>query len=493
MFLGIDLGTSELKVLLLSSDGLIVGAARHPLDISRPRPRWSEQDPEDWWRAAHTALSALREKYPDAYARIQAIGLSGQMHGAVLLDANDRPLRPAILWNDMRSVSECDELTARAPRLHEIAGNCAMPGLTAPKLLWIARHEPDHFKKIACVLLPKDYLRLRLTGIKLTDPSDASGTLWLNVARREWSEELLQACNMTHMQVPPIKEGSQPSGLLRSSVASELGLPANVIVAVGGGDTATSALGVGAAEPGDGFLSLGTSGVLSVVTDQFRPSPHLGVHALCHAIPDRWHRTSVVLSAASCVRWLCKLTSVDEATLLGEVARVGADRRANAPLFLPYLSGERTPHNDPYAQGVFFGLVDSSDRATLAYSVLEGVTFAVRDGLDALRADGTLGSTLTLVGGGARSAHWAQLVADTLGIPIRVPSNAQSVAALGAARLGWLAGGGDFSVVIHKPPVYDEFIPDAERRSTLSTRLESFRSLYARLHPLFDARGNNRR
>ncbi|MFM0629800.1 xylulokinase [Paraburkholderia xenovorans] len=485
MFLGIDLGTTELKVLLLAGDGHVVGTARYPLEISRPRYRWSEQDPEDWWLATRTALAALRKNYPDAFARIQAIGLSGQMHGAVLLDANDRPLRPAILWNDMRSVSECAELTTRAPRLHEIAGNCAMPGLTAPKLLWVARHEPEHFRKLACVLLPKDYLRLRLTGIKLTDPSDASGTLWLDVGRREWSDELLHACDMTRMLVPPIEEGSRAAGVVRRSVANKLGLPANVIVATGGGDTATSALGVGAAESGDAFLSLGTSGVLSVVTGQFRPSPHLGVHALCHAIPDRWHRTSVVLSAASCVRWLCKLTSVDEACLLGEVESVSTNLRAKAPLFLPYLSGERTPHNDPYAQGVFFGLVDSTDRATLAYSVLEGVTFALSDGLDALRADGTRETSLSLIGGGARSTFWTQLIADAFGVPVRRPPDTQCIAALGAARLGWLAADGDFSVVVRTPSVTQEFFPDDERHSILLERLASFRALYRQLRPLF--------
>lgn len=485
MFLGIDLGTTELKVLLLGSDGHVVGTARHPLEISRPRLRWSEQDPEDWWRATRIALSALRTDYPDAFGRIQAIGLSGQMHGAVLLDANDRPLRPAILWNDMRSVSECIDLTVRASRLHEIAGNCAMPGLTAPKLLWVARYEPEHFRKLACVLLPKDYLRLRLTGMKLTDPSDASGTLWLDIGRREWSDELLQACDMTRMQVPPIEEGSRAVGVVHRSIASELGLPANVIVAAGGGDTATSALGVGAAESGDGFLSLGTSGVLSVVTEQFRPSPRLGVHALCHAIPKRWHRTSVVLSAASCVRWLCNLTSADEACLLGEVESVSANRRAKAPLFLPYLSGERTPLNDPYAQGVFYGLVDSTDRATLAYSVLEGVTFALSDGLDALRADGTREASLSLIGGGARSALWTQLIADAFGVSIRRPPDAQCIAALGAARLGWLAAGGDFSAVVRTPSLSQEFFPDDERHSILMERLASYRVLYRQLRPLF--------
>ncbi|GJH12696.1 xylulokinase [Caballeronia novacaledonica] len=488
MFLGIDLGTTELKVLLLSGDGSIVGTARHPLEISRPRHRWSEQDPDDWWQATRIALSTLRNSHSDAFARIQAIGLSGQMHGAVLLGASDQPLRPAILWNDMRSASECAELEARAPRLREIAGNCAMPGLTAPKLLWLARHEPECFRKLSCVLLPKDYIRLRFTGDKLTDASDASGTLWLDVERRQWSDELLHACDMTQMQVPPILEGCQACGVVLSSVASELGLPPNVLVATGGGDTATSALGVGATEPGEGFLSLGTSGVLSVVTERFQPSPELGLHALCHALPDRWHRTSVVLSAASCVRWISKLTSADEPCLLADVETLSANARAKAPLFLPYLSGERTPHNDPYAQGVFLGLVDSTDRATLAYSVLEGVTFALTDGLDALRADGTRETSISLIGGGARSTFWTQLIADAFGVPIRRLPDAQCIAALGAARLGWLAADGDFSVVVSSPSVLQEFIPDDEWHSILSNRLASFRTLYQQLRPIFPRR-----
>lgn len=485
MFLGIDLGTTELKVLLLSSDGSVVGTAHHPLGISRPKHRWSEQDPSDWWRATQIALSTLRNDHPNAFARVQAIGLSGQMHGAVVLGADDQPLRPAILWNDMRSASECAELEARAPRLHEIAGNCAMPGLTAPKLLWLARHEPECFRQMSCVLLPKDYIRLRLTGIKHTDASDASGTLWLDVGRRQWSDELLHACDMTEMQVPPIVEGCQATGVVFASVASELGLPPDVVVAAGGGDTATSALGVGATEPGEGFLSLGTSGVLSVVTESFRPSPELGLHALCHAIPDRWHRTSVVLSAASCIRWLCKLTSVDENCLLAEVETLSANARAKAPLFLPYLSGERTPHNDPYAQGVFCGLNHSTDRASLAYSALEGVTFALSDGLDALRADGTQETILNLIGGGARSTFWAQLLVDALGIVLRRPFDTNYIAALGAARLGWLAASGDFATVARAKLLSQEFFPGDEQRPILLERLSSYRFLYRQMQAIF--------
>lgn len=485
MFLGIDLGTTEVKVILLSSHGNVVGTAHHPMDISRPKPRWSEQDPDDWWRVTRIALSTLRNNYPRAFARVRAIGLSGQMHGAVLLGANDRPLRPAILWNDMRSATECAELEARAPKLREIAGNCAMAGLTAPKLLWLARNEPECFRQLSCVLLPKDYVRLRLTGTKYTDASDASGTLWLDVGRRRWSNELLQACGLTEAEVPPIVEGREATGVVLPSVASELGLPSNVVVAGGGGDTATSALGVGATEPGEGFLSLGTSGVLSVVTERFRPSPEMGLHALCHAIPDRWHRTSVVLSAASCIRWLCRLTSANEESLLAEVETISVKAQTTAPLFLPYLSGERTPHNDPYAQGVFFGLKHSTDRATLAYSAIEGVTLALVDGLHALRADGTRETLLQLIGGGARSTFWSQLLADALGIVLHRPTDTRYIAAVGAARLGWLGVGGDFSFVVPKQALSNEFYPDNERHQILLKRWESYRLLYEQMRPLF--------
>ncbi|MFM0007491.1 FGGY-family carbohydrate kinase [Paraburkholderia dipogonis] len=286
---------------------------------------------------------------------------------------------------------------------------------------------------------------------------------------------------MTQAQVPAIVEGCRATGVVLASVATELGLPPNVLVAAGGGDTATSALGVGATEPGEGFLSLGTSGVLSVVTERFRPSPELGLHALCHALPDRWHRTSVVLSAASCLRWLCKLTSVDEDCLLAEAENISESARHKAPLFLPYLSGERTPHNDPYAQGVFCGLSHSTDRGTLAYSAIEGVAFALSDGLSALRADGTRDTSIRLIGGGARSAFWAQLLADALGIVLHRPFETSYI----AARLGCVAGGGDLTSVIRPRLRPQEFFPQDDRRQILSERLASYRSLYGDMRWLF--------
>lgn len=485
MYLGIDLGTSEVKVLLLASDGRVVGTAGSPFTVSRPHQRWSEQNPADWWQGTRAALFALRDRYPEQFAQIRGIGLSGQMHGAVLLDNEDRVLRPAILWNDMRAVEECEELLRRAPDLHRIAGNLAMPGFTAPKLLWVARHEPEIFRQTACVLLPKDYLRLQLTGDKVSDPSDAAGTLWLDVAQRDWSDTLLAACDLNRSHMPRLAEGSAPSGMLRPELARELGLREPVVVAAGGGDNATSAIGIGATQPGDGFVSLGTSGVLCVIGNSFRPNPESAVHAFCHAIPDRWHQMSVVLSAASCLRWVCKLTSTDEPTLLAEVEKLPDDALATAPLFLPYLSGERTPHNDPYSQGVFFGMTHATDRALLGYAVLEGVTLALTDGLDALRAAGTEVHALSLLGGGARSNYWAQLLADSLNTTTRKHGGGETGAALGAARLGWLAAGGDPAKVLTKPPVEIEFTPNARRHAMLRERLASYRALYRHVKPMF--------
>jgi xylulokinase len=486
MYLGIDLGTSEVKVLLLSPDARVLATAGSPFQVSRPHPRWAEQDPADWWRGTCDAIAKLRALCPDAFAQVRGIGLSGQMHGAVLLDAADRVLRPAILWNDMRSVEECDELTRRAPELHDVAGNLAMPGFTAPKLLWVARHEPELFARTACVLLPKDYLRLRMTGEKVSDPSDAAGTLWLDVARRDWSDALLGACDMRRAQMPRLAEGSAPSGVLRADIAREWGLSEQVVVAAGGGDNATSAIGIGATEPGDGFVSLGTSGVLCVVGDRFSPNPASAVHAFCHAIPDRWHQMSVVLSAASCLRWVCKLTGTDEPSLVGEAAALSPDALEAAPIFLPYLSGERTPHNDPYAQGVFFGMTHATDRALLGYAVLEGVTLALTDGLDALAAAGTAPSALSLLGGGARSAFWAQLLADALATPTRQHGGGETGAALGAARLGWLAAGGEPREVLAKPPIAAQFAPNAQRHDQLRARLQAYRELYRHVRPLFE-------
>ncbi|HEY8879774.1 MAG TPA: xylulokinase [Roseateles sp.] len=479
MHLGIDLGTSEVKLLLLDGQGHIVGTAGSALTLSSPEPLWSEQNPADWWRATGQAVSKLRAAHPAEFAAVRSIGLSGQMHGAVLLDEADAVLRPAILWNDGRSHAECAELTAAAPRLHDIAGNLAMPGFTAPKLLWVKKHEPEVFARVKSVLLPKDWLRLQLCGDKVSDPSDAAGTLWLDVARRDWSDELLAACGLTRAHMPRLVESNQPGGVLLPELAKAWGLGPEVVIAGGAGDNAASAIGIGATQPGDGFISLGTSGVLFVVNERYRPNPASAVHAFCHALPQRWHQMSVMLSAASCLRWFCQLVGSDEATLLAELS--SNDSAVNAPIFLPYLAGERTPHNDPFAAGVFHGLNTLTHRADCTYAVLEGVAFGLADGLDALRAAGTQVHQLSLVGGGSRSPFWAQLIADALKVDIVLHTGSEAGGALGAARLGWLAAGGGVEAVCTRPPVAALFSPDPQRHARLAPRLARFRDLYRRV------------
>lgn len=478
MYLGIDVGTSEIKTLLLDESSKIVAVAGAPLTVQRPQPHFSEQDPESWWQALNQALSLLRAQAGERWKEVRAIGLSGQMHGAVLLDKQGKVLRPCILWNDTRSAAQCEQLTQRAPELHQVAGNLAMPGFTAPKLLWVAEHEPEVFAQIAHVLLPKDYLRWRMTGEFISDMSDSAGTLWLDVARRDWSDSLLAACGLNRDMMPRLVEGSEPGGQLKDDIASEWGLSSDIVLAGGGGDNAASAVGIGAVKTGDAFISLGTSGVLFAVNDRFRPNPQSAVHAFCHALPQRWHQMSVMLTAASALRWLCNLLNCDEATLMAEVSQLDAAARRTAPLFLPYLSGERTPHNDPYAQGMFSHLTHDVDRARLGYAVIEGVTFGLMDGLQVLYEAGAELTECSLVGGGARSATWAQLIADVLNIPIITHEGGEAGGALGAARLAWLAMGGDEQQVCAKPKERQRYLPDSTQQAFLQQRLQEFRLQY---------------
>jgi xylulokinase len=478
MFLGIDVGTSEVKVLLLASDHRVVAVAGCPLKVSRPQPGHSEQNPLDWWDATRKAVGQLRASHASELATVQGIGLSGQMHGAVLLDADNAVLRPAILWNDTRCAAECAEMMEEMPALADLAGSLAMPGFTAPKLRWVARHEPTVFAQVAKVLLPKDYVRLMLTGEHVSDMSDASGTLWLDVRRRDWSDELLALTAMTRAQMPRLVEGSEAGGQLRADVAAELGLPAGIVVAGGAGDNAASAVGMGAIEAGQGFLSLGTSGVLFVVTPSYQPNAASATHAFCHALPGRWHQMSVMLAAASALQWVTDLLGAGNA---GEVARQAAaltpQERAASPIFLPYLAGERTPHNSATLRGSFHGLSFDTDAARLAYSVIEGVSFGLRDGLAALNAAGSQVQQLSLVGGGARSAFWAQLLATVLDIEIVTHADSTVGGALGAARLAWLATGASAERVCEAPPVQERYAPQRQEQEVLMARYAEFRRL----------------
>lgn len=481
MFLGIDIGTSEVKAVLLDTSHRVIGSAGSVLTVSRPHPGHSEQNPQDWWTATQAALGELRQTHSAEYAAVRAIGLSGQMHGAVLLDAQDRVLRPAILWNDTRCSEECVQMMAELPELAQLGGSLAMPGFTAPKLRWVARHEPEVFKQVAKVLLPKDYVRLMLTGDYATDMSDASGTLWLDVQQRAWSDKLLALTGFTQAHMPRLVEGSQASGTLTAEVAQSLGLSKDVLVAGGAGDNAASAVGMGAVQAGQGFLSLGTSGVLFVVTPSYQPNAASATHAFCHAIPGQWHQMSVMLSAASALQWVTRLLGVaNEGALANQAASLTLAERAAAPLFLPYLAGERTPHNDANVRGSFHGLNFETDATRLGYSVIEGVTFGLNDGLAALKAAGSTVKRLSLVGGGSRSAMWAQQLASALNIEIVTHASSTVGGALGAARLGWLATGADPHAVCLTPDVEATYTPDAAEQEVLMPRYAQFRALYKR-------------
>ena len=480
MYLGIDVGTSEVKVLLLAADHRQVGTAGAALAIARPHPGHSEQQPADWWQGTQAALDKLRQAHPLEFAQVCGIGLSGQMHGAVLMDAHHEVLRPAILWNDTRASQECIEMMQELPDAPQLGGSLMMPGFTAPKLRWVATHEPDVFARVATVLLPKDFVRFHLTGELVTDLSDASGTGWLNVALRDWSDELLALCGLNRGHMPRLVEGSAAGGSLRADVALALGLKPGIVVAGGGGDNAASAVGMGAIQAGQGFLSLGTSGVLFVVTPDYAPNAANATHAYCHAIPHRWHQMSVMLSAASCLHWATRLLgAATESELEIKAGTLTMSERSKAPIFLPYLSGERTPHNSANVRGSFHGLTHDTDAASLAYSVIEGVSFGLNDGLAALRAAGCDVQQLSLVGGGAKSAMWAQQLASCLGVQIVTHSGSAAGGALGAARLGWLANGGDIQAVCEAPDVDQAYLPQAQEADLLAPRYQRFRTLYS--------------
>ncbi|NIC27694.1 xylulokinase [Serratia plymuthica] len=482
MYIGIDLGTSGVKIILLGEQGQLLASQSEALPISRPHPLWSEQAPQDWWHATDRAMLALGKQH--SLQQVKAIGLSGQMHGATLLDDRQRVLRPAILWNDGRSAAQCQALEQAVPQSRHITGNLMMPGFTAPKLLWVQQHEPHLFSQIDKVLLPKDYLRWCMTGEFAGDMSDAAGTGWLNVAQRDWSDEMLAACGLSRRHMPQLFEGNQITGQTHTELARRWGMPPVPVVA-GGGDNAAGAIGVGLYQVGQAMLSLGTSGVYFAVSGGFLSNPASAVHSFCHALPDTWHLMSVTLSAASCLDWVCKLTNVDSvATLLRNVEQAPP---AEAPLwFLPYLSGERTPHNNPNAKGAFWGLTHQHGPNDLARAVLEGVGFALADGMDVLHASGLQPSSITLIGGGARSPFWRQMLADISGQRLEYRTGGDVGPALGAARLAQIALNPQrpLSDLLPELPLEQLHEPDAERHRYYAARRSTFRELYTCLLPL---------
>jgi xylulokinase len=475
--IGIDIGTSSVKVALVADDDRLVAYASRALVVSRPQPGFSEQDPEAWWTAVVACMDELCAGNARAVAEVAGIGLSGQMHGATLLDEHGDVLRPCILWNDGRSGPQCERLTREWAGLHAVTGNLAMPGFTAPKLMWVRDHEPEVFARVATVLLPKAYVRYRLCGERVEEMSDASGTLWLDVGRREWSDAALEATGMRRDQMPRLVEGNAVSGVLAPGLAKRWGFAQAPIIAGGAGDNAAGAVGLGAVRAGDAFVSLGTSGVLWATTPAFAPAPQRAVHAFCHAVPDTWHQMGVLLSAAASLAWWASVAGADEAKLLRDVD----PRKPCAPCwFTPYLNGERTPHNDPAVRGAFAGLDGAASRADLTLAVLEGVAYAMRDAQEALASAGTHLGEADIIGGGARSPLWSQLMADVLGIPLHQVAESEIGCALGAARLARLAGGSPLSS-LGRPPRVRTYEPRADRVRLHAERHRHWQTLYAPL------------
>ncbi|KUJ79764.1 xylulokinase [Ruegeria profundi] len=482
MYLGLDLGTSGLRGILIDDAGRVLCDAETSIPTSTPKPGWSEQNPLDWINACKEVVEKLRALDETAFSKLRGIGLSGHMHGATLLDSDGTVLRPCILWNDTRSADQA-RILDQTPEMRAISGNIVFPGFTAPKLEWVRAHEPDVFSKTAKVLLPKDYLRFWLTGEYISDMSDSAGTSWFDVGRRQWSDAALALGHMRVEQMPSLIEGTDPGGDLKADLLREWGLSGPVVVAGGAGDNAAAACGIGSIQDGAGFVSLGTSGVLLVARDAYAPAPETAVHCFCHAIPDTWIQMGVILSATNSMNWLSRNLGqpVDKlATALPD-----AVTGPSGITFLPYLSGERTPHNDSRVRGAFMGLDVSSAPADLTQSVMEGVAFAMRDCLEALKGTGTSPQNLMAVGGGARSRFWLETLATVLQVPLNLPKGSEFGAAMGAARLAICAvNNAEPAEVMSPPEIEDRIEPRSDLIDAYETEYGRYRQFYTALAPL---------
>lgn len=488
VLVGLDVGTSGTRAVAVNAAGAVLAEATSLYEPDSPRPGWSEQRPEDWWQAAKEVLAAVADSAGD---EIVGLGLAGQMHGSVFLDSAGEVIRPALLWNDQRTEHDCAAITERvgAERLLELAGNPALTGFQAPKILWLRRQEPEAYARLATVLLPKDYVRLRLTGERATDASDASGTLLLNVRARSWSDEILDALAIPREWLPEVYEGTEVTATVRDAVADELGLPRGLPVAAGGGDNAAAAVGVGVVRERLISSSIGTSGVLFAHRDSFAPDPSGQVHAFCHAVPGAYHLMAVTLSAGGSLNWWRERFGgpADFEALVAEAAEV--EPGAEGLLFLPYLTGERSPHLDPRARGAFVGLTARHGRAQLTRAVMEGVVLSMRAGLEVMRALGTAVDDVRATGGGARSPLWLQLQADIYGLPIRRTAVDEGPA-YGAALLAGVASGVFADIEAASASVrLRELItePDPERTRRYDELYAIFASLYPALRDAMHA------
>lgn len=500
--LGLDIATTGAKALLVDEAGVVVAGATTEYPLFTPRPLWSEQAPADWWQAACAGIRAVLTQARLTGNDVSAIGLTGQMHGLVLLDQSGQVLRPAILWNDQRTEAQCAEIVSRVggmERLLQLTGNAVLPGFTAPKILWVRRHEPNIYGRIAHILLPKDYVRYRLTGEFATEVSDASGTLLLDVAHRRWSAEMLRALDIPAPWLPRCAESTEVSGWVSAEAARATGLRQGIPVVGGAGDQAAQAIGSGVVQRGLVAVTIGTSGVVFAHADTFVAEAQGRLHAFCHAVPGKWHLMGVMLSAGGSFRWVrdqlgeperatALLTGDDPYDLLTREA-AHAPAGSDGLLFLPYLAGERTPYPDPQARGAFVGLTVRHGKRHLVRAVLEGVSFGLRDGLQLIRALQTPITQVRLSGGGAKSALWRQILADVFGSELALV-NVTEGAAYGAALLAGV-GAGVFAGV---QEAVAQTVQLADRTSPIPANVERYerlyavyRSLYPTLQPAFRA------
>jgi xylulokinase len=490
-FLGLDISTTGAKALLIDGAGDVVASATNPVSLSTPQPLWSEQDPHDWWEGIVESIRTVLAEADVEGEAIRAVGLTGQMHGLVLLDEEGEVLRPAILWNDQRTGEQCDEMRARLGKEHliQVTGNDALTGFTAPKVLWVQEHEPEVYERAAQILLPKDYVRFRLTGEYATDKAGGAGTLLFDLEARDWSTEVVEALEIPEAWLPPTYEGPAVTGEVSPEAAEATGLRAGIPVVGGGGDQAAGAVGVGAVEPGIVSLALGTSGVVFAATPEPFIEPEGRLHAFCHAVPGVWHLMGVMLSAAGSLRWYRDTLApdLDYDDLLAPAADLPPG--AEGLLFLPYLTGERTPHPDPLARGAFVGLTVRHTRAHMTRAVLEGVAFGLRDSFRLMQSTGLEIQQVRVSGGGAQSALWRQILADVLDTAL-VTVNTTEGAAYGAALLAGVGAGAWESVPAACKAtirVVERTEPQPEAVARYDELYSLYRDLYPALKPTFHA------
>ena len=483
MYIGIDLGTSSVKMILTDSDQNIIATASSSLTVQSPKDGYNEQNPKEWINATMECFESLKLQKPMEFCETISIGISGHMHGATLVDKNGEVIRPCILWNDTRSHEECIEFENQGIDVRSISGNITMPGFTAPKINWIKKHESENFSKIFKVLLPKDYLRFYLTGEYFSEMSDASGTLWLDIKKRKWSENLLSCSFLEDKHMPKLVEGNEEAGILKNKFKEKFNFKNNIIIVGGAGDNAAAAAGMGITEQNQSFISLGTSGVFFTPTQNFLSNTGDAVHSFCHCLPNKWHLMSVMLSASNCLDWICSITNTSIGEALNNVEEYffNTNDLMNSSFFLPYLSGERTPHNDPYIRGSFHSMKTTTNSANLQYAVIEGISFGILDGVNSILKVNNNFEKIFMVGGGSKSKFWIEILASLLNRKLSVCDQSEFGAALGVARLAMYVDKKNLSNdnIIKEIKISETFNPNQDKIDILLKRYSLWKDLYS--------------